>query len=62
MTGCNSRLSSWNLFRKLEILPLASQYILSLMLFMVNNKNIFILNTNKDNISTRHIKNFHQPI
>jgi hypothetical protein len=33
MTSSNSRASRRNLFRKLEILPLASQYILSLMLF-----------------------------
>jgi hypothetical protein len=41
MTGCNSRVSCRNLFGKLEILPLASQYILSLMLFVVNNKYIY---------------------
>jgi hypothetical protein len=45
MTSCNNRASCRNLFRKSEILPLASQYIFSLMLFVVSNKNIFVLNS-----------------
>jgi hypothetical protein len=62
MTGCNSRVSCRNLFRKLEILPLASKSILSLMLFVVNNKKLFIVNSKKrkHNINTRLIKNFYQ--
>jgi hypothetical protein len=51
-----------NLFKRLEILPLASQYILSLMLFVVNNKNLFILNSEKHNTSTRQLNNVYQPI
>jgi hypothetical protein len=47
MTGCNSRVPCRNLVRKLEILPLAAQYILLLMLFVVNNKNLFILSSEK---------------
>jgi hypothetical protein len=39
MMGCNSRVSCRNLFRRLGILPLVSQYIFSLMLFVVENKN-----------------------
>jgi hypothetical protein len=50
--GCNNMASCRNLFRKLEILPLASQYILSLMLFMVNNINLSILNSGSHYIST----------
>jgi len=38
MTGCNSRVCCRNLFRRLEILRLVSQYILSLMLFVVTKK------------------------
>jgi hypothetical protein len=47
MTNCNNRVSCRSLFRKLEILPLASQYILSLLLFVINtrNKNLFTLNS-----------------
>lgn len=61
MTGCNSRVSCRNLFRMLRILPFASQYILSLMLFVVNNKNLFVLNSDKHNIRTRHTNNLYQP-
>jgi hypothetical protein len=49
MAGCNNRASFRNLFRKLEILLLASQHIFSLMLFVVN-KNLFVLNPDKHNI------------
>jgi len=44
MVGCRSRASCRNLFRELEILPLASQYIYSLLLFVVNNINLFLFN------------------
>jgi hypothetical protein len=53
MIGCNDRASCRNLFGKLEILPLASQYILSVMLFVVNSKNLFILNSDNQDINTR---------
>jgi hypothetical protein len=59
MTGGNNRASCRNLFRKLEIMPLASQYILSLMLFVVNNKNLFVLNSDKHNVSVRHANNLY---
>jgi hypothetical protein len=62
MIGCNSRVSCRNLFRRLEILPLASQYILSLMIFVVNNTNLFILNSENHITSTRQSNNFYQPI
>jgi hypothetical protein len=61
MISCNNRVSYRSLFRRLEILPLASQYILSLLLFMINNKNRFTLNSDKYNINLRHINNFYQP-
>jgi hypothetical protein len=37
MTGCRSRDSCRNLFVNLEILPLPSQYIFSLLMFMIRN-------------------------
>jgi hypothetical protein len=61
MTDCNNRASYRNLCRKLEILPFASQHIFSLMLFMVNNKNLFVLNSDKHNVSVRHANNLYQP-
>jgi hypothetical protein len=43
MEGCGNRVLCRNLFKKLQILPLTSQYILSLLMFVVQNK-IFFLN------------------
>jgi hypothetical protein len=62
MIGCKSRVSCRSLFRRLEILPLVSHYILSLMLFVVKNKNLFILNSENHTKSTRQFNNFYQPI
>jgi hypothetical protein len=60
-TSCNNRVSGRSLFRRLKILPLASQYILSLLHFVINNKNLFTLNSDKYNIDLRRINNFYQP-
>jgi hypothetical protein len=62
MIGCNNRVSCRNVFRKLELLPLTSQHFLSFMLFVVNNKNVFTLNSGNHNINTSQSKNFYQPI
>jgi hypothetical protein len=48
--GCNSRDSCSNLFKKLEILPLKSQYIFSLLLFVVNNTDLFWTNSENHNM------------
>jgi hypothetical protein len=61
MTSCNNRVSCRHLFRRLEILSLVSQYSLSLLHFVINNKNIFTLNSDKYNINLRHTNNFYQP-
>jgi len=45
MMFCKNRVLCRNLFRSLEILPFVSQYILSLLLFVVKNKNLFTLNS-----------------
>jgi len=37
MEGCGNRVSCRNLLKKLQILPLTSQYMLSLLMFVVNN-------------------------
>jgi hypothetical protein len=46
--------------KKLKILPLLSQYILSLLMFVINNKGLFLTNSNH-NISTRQAYNLHLP-
>jgi len=61
MMGCRSRDSCRKLFPNLEILPLLSQYILSLLLFMITNKNQFHINSEIHPINTRHHANLHQP-
>jgi len=62
MIGCKNRISCRNLFRSLEILPFISQYILSLTLFVVKNKNLFILNSENCTKSSRQFNHFYQPI
>ena len=62
MMGCKNRVSCRNLFRRLEILPFVSQYILLLMLLLVKNKNLFILNSDNHTKSNSQFNNFYQPI
>ena len=62
MIGCKSRVSCRNLFRRLQILPFVTQYILSLVLFVVKNRNLFLLNSENHTTSTRQFNNFYQPI
>jgi hypothetical protein len=49
------------LFKKLNILPLYSQYILSLLLFIVKNVDEFITNSEVHTINTRHRSDLHPP-
>jgi hypothetical protein len=61
MIGCRGRDSCRKLFFNLEILPLPSEYILSLLLFMIRNKNQFPVNSEIYHIDTRQHANFHEP-
>jgi len=47
------------LFKQLRILPLPSQYIFSILLFVVTNKKLFQLNSQVHNIHTRYNDNLH---
>jgi len=49
-----NRISCCELFKKLNILPLHSQYILSLLLFVVKNTEEFISNSEVHSFNTRH--------
>ena len=62
MMGYRNRVSCRSLFKRLEILPFTSQYILSLMLFVVKNKHFFILNSENHTKSTRQLNNLYHPI
>ena len=57
--GCGNRVSCRNLFKKLQILPLTSQYMLSLLMFVVQNKNLFLTNNENHNIDTRRSNNLY---
>ena len=54
MMNVNNRQSCHDLFKKLSILPLHSQYILSLSLFVVNNIDKFKSNSEIHSINTRN--------
>ena len=47
------------LFKQLRILPLPSQYIFSILIFVVTNKKLFQLNSQVHNIHTRYNDNLH---
>jgi hypothetical protein len=48
-----------NSFKKLKILPFISQYILSLLVFIVNNRDQFLINSEIHSINTRQGSNLH---
>jgi hypothetical protein len=62
IVGITDRDSCREHFKKLKILPLKSQYILSLSLFVINNKNYFKVNSEIHNINTRTKSKLHQPL
>jgi hypothetical protein len=61
ITWLKPRDSCRELFKRLKILPLQSQYILSLLIFVVDNKNLFYVNSEIHRINTRQNFNLHQP-
>jgi hypothetical protein len=61
MEGCGNRVLCRNLCKKLKILPLTSQYMLSLLMFVVQNKSFFLTNNENHNIDTRQRYNLYLP-
>jgi hypothetical protein len=62
MAGCRYRDPCGKLFINFKILPLASQYILSLLMFMTRNRSQFLVNSEIHQLNlTRQHANFHQP-
>jgi hypothetical protein len=49
------------LFKELKILPLKSQYILSLVLFILKNKTNLVINSDQHSFYTRNCNNFFVP-
>ena len=60
MMGCRTTDSWRKLFPNLEILPIPSQYILSLLLFIIRNKNQLQVNSEIHHINTRQHTNLQQ--
>jgi len=50
------------LFKNLEVLPVQCQYILSLLLFVVKNRELFRSDCNIHNINKRYNSDLHLPI
>jgi hypothetical protein len=61
MSGVGMRASCRGLFRKLNILPVACQYIFSLMLFVVANQNKFQTSLTVHGRNTRNRNQFYLP-
>jgi hypothetical protein len=61
ITNSRSRDSCKELFVKLKILPICSQYIFFLLLFVARNKDLFLFNSEIHVINTRHSNNLHYP-
>ena len=57
-----ARDSCRELFKKLEILPLYSQYIFSLSVFVIKNKHLFSANYQIHSVHTRFKTNLNPPI
>ena len=62
MKKSGSRDSCRQLFKRLEILLLQSQYIFSVLLFVVKNKDLYSTNQEIHNINTRSNINLHLPV
>jgi hypothetical protein len=57
--GHGNRESCRNLLKELNILPLMSQYILSLLTFASNNREQYFANFEIHNINNRHTSKLH---
>jgi hypothetical protein len=62
ISNYGSRDSCRELFKKLQMLPLKSQYKFSPLLFVVKNRENLQFNSEIHNINTRYNDNFHYPI
>jgi hypothetical protein len=61
MVGAGSRDSCRKIFKLLKILTLTSQYIYSLVMFVVNNMELFAENSEMHTTVTRNSSNLHLP-
>jgi hypothetical protein len=61
VSGLRTRDSCRDTFKILKILPLQSQYIFSLLLFVVNNMDLYHTTSQIHGINTRHNSDLYQP-
>ena len=61
INNSDGRESCRKLFKELQILPLASQYILSILVFVNKNRGLFLSNSDVHNINTWYNLNLHMP-
>jgi len=61
MTNKSKRESCRPLYNQLQIVTLPSQYIFSLLMFVVKNKDLFLLNSDIHTINTRNNSNLYVP-
>jgi hypothetical protein len=61
MANTKRRASCRELFKKCNILPLASEFLLSLLSFVVDNLETFQTNSDIRSVSTRYRYNLHVP-
>jgi hypothetical protein len=61
MAGVKRRVSCREIFKKFNILQLVSEFLLSLLSFVVDNMEKFQTNSDIHNINTRHKHDLHQP-
>jgi len=61
ITNSHSRTSCRSLFKELKILPLQSQYILSLAVYVAKNIDDFTIKSDIHSINTRYKSNLHPP-
>jgi hypothetical protein len=62
ITNSRSRVSCQELFKKRKILPLQSQYMLSVLLSVIKNRDLFKSNSEIHSITARHGTDLHPPI
>ena len=59
ITNSGNRDSCRQLYRQLQILPLPSQYIFSILVFVNNNRSLFLSSSDIHNINMHHKHNLH---
>jgi hypothetical protein len=61
ITNSSKNASCQHLFKELNILPIQSQYIFSILLFVTKNKDQFLFNSQVHKISSRQTSNLYLP-